>query len=947
VIPHPPSPHQPDPAAALLKRLTTDPRFAPHIAALRRFPPRPARHAPWPAELAPAVREAAAALGIERLYTHQTAAFAAAGAGEHVVQVAGTASGKSLGYLLPLLDSLARSPTARALLVFPTKALAQDQLEALRRWDRALPGAGLRPAAYDGDTPRSARAAVRRDARVVITNPDMLHAGILPRHAAWAPFFAGLTDVVIDEMHVYRGVFGSHVANVLRRLRRIARFHGAQPRFSLTSATIANPGELAAALIGAPATVIDDDGAPRGGRALAIYNPPIVDPRLNLRRGSLQEAEVLARLFLDRGVQTIVFTGSRQRVELLVRSLNEALSDDPLSVAVRGYRGGYTPGERRAIEADLREGRLGGVVATNALELGIDIGGLDACVIAGYPGTIASTWQQAGRAGRRAGGGVAILVAGASPIDQFLARHPDYFFDRSPEHARIDPDNLLILLDHVRCAAFELPFGDAPPAGRAQKGRAETGRAETGRAETGSEPVDRESADMEPLPAVSEAATGSPSPVRELSASNPVVRDLLGVLEAQGVVRHLSGTWYWLSDACPAQDLSLRSAGPGAIAIVVKGGSAAAGAPRDGGASRDAGASDDVGASRDAGAWDDSGAPDGAGARADVLGTVDRASAPVIVHPGAVYLHDGRAFVVESLDLESGRAVVAPTDGAIYTRASSRTDIRPLRTLAERDARGAAVAHGELEVRTRATGYRRVRFRTNETVGWGEIDLPEQVHVAGGYWFVLADDTVERLRSIGHWDHDRLLDRGPNWREQAALARGRDGFACRLCGAPEREGRVHDVHHIRPFRQFGWVKGANNRYRLANDLDNLITLCQGCHRVAERALGLQGGLSGVGYVLGHLAPLFLMCDARDLGVNATSHAPWSKRPTVVVYERAPAGVGFGEALYGLHERLIAAAIDLVADCPCAAGCPACVGPADAQGPDAKAHALAVLRGVGS
>ncbi|RIL05105.1 hypothetical protein DCC79_16290 [bacterium] len=344
------------------------------------------------------------------------------------------------------------------------------------------------------------------------------------------------------------------------------------------------------------------------------------------------------------------------------------------------------------------------------------------------------------------------------------------------------------------------------------------------------------------------------------------------------------------------------------------------------------------------------GAPPAPGAAAaddrfDVLGTVEPAAAPVTVHPGAVYLHDGRAWQVVALDLEAGRAVVAPADGATYTRASARTDLTPLRTLAEHDGHGVRVCHGELEVRTRATGYRRIRFRTHETVGWGAIDLPEQAHVAGGYWFTLDDATLEGLRAIGRWDFDPLTDRGPSWREQAARARARDGFRCRMCDAPERDGRSHDVHHIRPFRQFGWVKGENERYREANVLENLITLCPGCHRTAERALGLHGGLSGVGYALAHLAPLFLMCDARDLGVTAESHAPWTGRPTVAIYERAAAGVGFGAALYGLHDRLVAAGRDLIADCPCALGCPACVGPAGEGGRDAKGHALAVLRAI--
>lgn len=914
------------PVRDLVGGLSADPRFAPQIAALRRLPAAPARPAPWPALLAPPVRRAAAALGFDDLYTHQAAAASLALAGGDVAQVAGTAAGKSLGYLLPVFDALVRDPRARALLVFPTKALAQDQLERLRQWQAALPEHDLTAAAYDGDTPSSARARVRRTARIVVTNPDMLHAGILPRHTAWSTWLAGLTDVVVDEMHVYRGVFGSHVAHVLRRLRRVAAFHGARPRFHLTSATIANPGELARLLTGRPVAVVDDDGAPRSARTFVVYNPPIVDDVLNLRRSPVLEAEALARHFLDGGVQTIVFAGSRHSTELIVRYLNEGGDAPqrppaaapggppgpgtvPAPPRVRGYRGGYTPGERRAIEAALRDGTLQGVVATNALELGIDIGTLDACIIAGYPGTIASTWQQAGRAGRRAGEAAAVLVLGGSPIDQFFARHPDYFFGRSPEHARLDPDNLLILMDHLRCAAFELPFeAGAAPGARDARGDPAVGadrRASVGPATDAAIDIRHavgRAVDADP-PGLGGAAL---APEVDPYASDSLAASLLDVLESRGELRRSGGRRYWVGGDHPAGAIGLRSAGPGRIAVV---------------------------------------APTGDGGGEDVLGTVEPAAAPVTVHPGAVYLHDGNAWQVVSLDLDTGRAAVVPADGSIYTRASARTDLRPVRTLAEREERGARVAHGELEVRTRASGYRKVRFRTHETVGWGTIDLPEQSHVAGGYWFTLDDATLDGLRAIGRWDFDLLTDRGPNWREQAARARARDGFRCRMCDAPERDGRAHDVHHIRPFRQFGWVKGANDRYREANVVENLITLCPGCHRTAERALGLHGGLSGVGYALAHLAPLFLMCDARDLGVTAESHAPWTGRPTVAIYERAAAGVGFGAALYDLHAELLQGGRDLIADCPCAVGCPACVGPADEGGRDAKGHALAVLRSI--
>lgn len=929
-----------------LRQLTEADRFAPNLAAQRELPPKEAVLATWPATLHPRLREAAEGLGIRDLYRHQALACQAALRGEHVVTVAATAAGKSLGYLLPVLDALLRDEGARALLIFPTKALARDQLERLLDWDRAL-GGGLQPAAYDGDTPAGARAGIRRRARILVSNPDMLHSGILPHHPAWAPFLAGLGDLVLDELHVYRGVWGSHVANLLRRLRRVTAFHGARPRCHFSSATIANPGRLAASLAGGPVTVVDQDGAPQGGRSFLIYNPPLVEPRLGLRRSAILETEALARHFLDAGLQTLVFARSRQAAELLVRYLGEARSpgeagmaatsgsasrsrpgSSPLSEStsmspstsasassgaptVRGYRGGYRPAERRAIEADLRAGRLRGVVATNALELGIDIGQLDVCLMAGYPGSIASTHQQAGRAGRRGGESVAILVASASPLDQFIARHPDYLFGRSPEEARIDPDNLLILLDHLRCAAFELPFTVA---------EAEAGfGVATARAGL---PVDDPAGSIlsvdatgagttaldEGMPldgdlALDEGGAPDENPRSSPPAAPPLV-ELLGVLEAQGYLRRQGDRWYWLAESYPAAGVNLRGGGPGTVAIVL-----AATAEGEDPGDR-------------------------------ILGTVDRASALWMLHPGAIYLHEGEPFAVESLDLAEGQAFVRRSDGSIYTRASSRVDLRPLDLRQERESGGAWLFHGELELRSRVTSFRRLAFRSHEVLSWERLDLPEQLHVAAGYGFRLAEGALERLRAIGRWNHDPLSGRGPDWERARQEARARDGYRCRICQAPEPPERCHEVHHIRPYRQFGPPGAVDSR--LANQLDNLITLCPSCHRQAERSLGLHGGLTGLGHALGHIAPLFLMCDSRDLGVSTESHAAWSGGPTVVVYERSAGGLGYGEALYRRHETLLRATHELIRDCPCQDGCPACVGPVGEGDREAKAHALAVL-----
>ena len=444
--------------------------------------------------------------GISRLYTHQAQAFDEVAAGRHVVVVTPTASGKTLCYNLPVLHAMLSDPTARALYLFPTKALSQDQVAELHTFIESLE-IPIGTFTYDGDTPRAARKAVREKGHLVVTNPDMLHAGILPHHTRWQKIFENLRYVVIDEMHIYRGVFGSQVANVIRRLRRICRFYRSDPRFILASATIANPGDLARQLIEEQPVVIDENGAPRGRKLFALINPPVINEQLGIREGALSASRKLARRFLSQGHRTILFARTRLAVEVLTRYLKETLERRRLEDGIiRGYRGGYLPRVRRAIEKGLREGEILGVVSTNALELGIDIGHLEVAILAGYPGTIASTWQQSGRAGRRSDCSAAFLVASGHPLDQYVVRNPAYFFDRSPEHGFINADNLLILLSHIKCAAFELPF--------------EQGE------RFGSENLE----------------------------------EILAFLEEQGVLHRAGRRWHWMQDSYPADNVSLRSA---------------------------------------------------------------------------------------------------------------------------------------------------------------------------------------------------------------------------------------------------------------------------------------------------------------------------------------------------------------------------------------------------
>ena len=460
-----------------------------------------------PVDLDPSVRSALAGRGIQKLYSHQSLAFEHAQNGRNVVVVTPTASGKTLCYNLPVLQRIARNPDARALYLYPTKALTYDQLDDLMDWGTALGNLGV--FSYDGDTPQDARAAVRSKAHLVLTNPDMLHKGILPHHTKWTRLFENLQFIVVDELHTYRGVFGSHVANVFRRLARICEFYGSKPQFICTSATIANPGELAENLTGRSFEIIGESGAGEGEKHIFFYNPPVVNRQLGIRRSYVHEATYVATAFLKRKIPAIVFANSRLVTEILVRYLKAALEIGPVpgkdGEVVVGYRGGYLPNERRRIERGLRDGRILGVVSTNALELGIDIGSLDVSVLAGYPGTIASTWQRMGRAGRRSGMSVAVMVASSAPLDQYIVNHPEYFLNQPPERGLANPDNIQILISHLQCATFELPFG-----------------------------------------------------AEELFGGHNV-SEILDYLSERGFIHKAGGKWHWTSEAYPADSISLRS----------------------------------------------------------------------------------------------------------------------------------------------------------------------------------------------------------------------------------------------------------------------------------------------------------------------------------------------------------------------------------------------------
>ncbi len=499
----------------LADTLRQDPMFMENVVRWEVIPPRPARYAPFPTGLDSRLLPALEQRGIHQLYSHQAHAVAETLAGRDVVVVTPTASGKTMCYNLPVLSAILQNEDTRALYLFPTKALSADQVSELYELIEDM-GVNIKTYTYDGDTPGAARKAVRQAGHIVVTNPDMLHSGILPHHTKWVKLFENLKYIVIDEIHTYRGVFGSNLANVLRRLLRLCDFYGSKPQFILCSATIANPQELAQTLTGRPVTLVDDNGAPMGQRHFVFYNPPVVNRQLGIRKGVIPEARQIAGMLLKNGIQTITFARSRLVVEVMTKYLKD-LVRDPLGNAgrVRGYRGGYLPTQRREIERGLRAGQIDAVISTNALELGIDIGALDACVLCGYPGTIASAWQQAGRAGRRKGTSIVFYVASSAAIDQYIVTHPDYFLRQSPENALLNPDNLYVLLNHFKCAAFELPFEDGDTFGNA-----------------------------------------------------PGTSELLDYLDEAHILRHVGGRYHWSSEDFPASEISLRSAASENFVIV-------------------------------------------------------------------------------------------------------------------------------------------------------------------------------------------------------------------------------------------------------------------------------------------------------------------------------------------------------------------------------------------
>jgi DEAD/DEAH box helicase domain-containing protein len=741
---------------ALLTRMTARRDYAGQLEHVTELPERVGRFAEPSVALPSPLKRVLASHGIEQLYVHQATALETARGGRDWVAVTGTASGKTLCYNLPILEAVLSRPLARGLYLYPTKALAQDQLKGLFELtsDDAELKAVVRPGVYDGDTPTAQRRRIRNDANLVLTNPDMLHAGILPYHPKWAELFASLEFVVLDEVHTYRGILGAHVSAILRRLMRVCRHYGSRPVFLATSATIANPGELVSRLIGREAEVIDDDGSPRGKKYFALWNPAPLGRDSLARRSANDDAVTWMQEAVAAGGQALAFTRTRQSTELIQRYLRQALEAErsPHADKVRAYRGGYLPNERREIEQDLFAGRLRAVAATNALELGIDIGSLDVALLVNYPGTIASCWQQAGRSGRRHDESLAVLLAGNDPVDQYLLRHPDYFFAQSPEHAVVDPDNPYVLAKHLKSAAFELPLADD-----------------------------------------------------DLAAFGPLAGPIAEALCAEEQLAEVKGAYYHPGGTNPAVGVSLRHMSDNTFAIVEGKG--------DGGGRKEHG-------------------------DPKVIAQVDAISAPELVYPEAVYLHDGETYLVRELDLLGKVAYVERRETDYYTQAVLESSVRIAGERATSDALPAALlAYGDCDVTWQTVAFKKIKFATRENIGLGRVDIAAQ-----------------QLRTTAFWL------------------------------APDDEVRA-----------------------------------------ALKAEGLKAGegLMGLRNLAVVALPFVAMCDSRDLGGTVNSNN--LGRPTLIVYDRYPGGLGYSEKGFVRIENLLTICREMLESCPCESGCPSCVG----------------------
>jgi len=779
------------------------------------------------------------------LFAHQVDSWDQIKAGRNVVISTGTSSGKSLCFYMPVLDEILRNNNSTTLMLFPTKALSSDQFLKLSgildhiillNNNEKTPYVGV----YDGDTNSVNRAAMRSSVNILISNPDMLHLGILPHHTSWEKFLCNLKYIVIDEVHLYRGVFGSHFANVIRRLKRILQFYGAFPQFILASATISNPKEFAERLIEEKFDIISNDASPKEERHYYFFNPPVINPELGLRKGLIDQSVEIAVMLVRNNIQSIFFSRTRKTVELTLKRFTDLLASDDGNV--HGYRAGYLPGERRKIEAGLRQGVIKTVISTNALEMGIDMGKVDAVIMMGYPGSISSFYQQSGRAGRRNQTSAAVLIASASPLDQYIIRHAEYVRGGNPESALIDPDNPLILLNHLRSAAFELPIKHSQRFGRLSWNK---------------------------------------------------VEPYLEVLSSLSELHQKNGSYYWIAEEYPASEISLRNINKNSIILRLI---------QD--------------------------------KKSTIIGEVDYQSAFRIVHPGAIYLHDGNAYLVTSLDIKNYSAELIPFNEDQITEPRINSTIKVDSIDQSKLFKNFNSHFGELRVVEKVTGYKRIDWKSQQLLEIEELDLPEQELLTKGIWICLSPSLINSLRENNLWQSDPN-QYGKNWARIRLEVIARDTNQCQICGLSYNDQEIH-VHHKTPFRSFSDPD-------IANQMHNLITLCPTCHKRVEQNVRIRSGLSGAAFLLSNIAPLFLMCDYRDIGYFSEPESDLCEKQSVIaVYDQFPGGIGLSSALFEKLEVILPQCLQAVIDCPCSQGCPSCVGPAGENGIGGKESAKQIL-----